>query len=450
MCRADSFCAFLFSFFLIFVLHLFFGKDIFFYDAEYYWSLADNSNFFEFPLSMRGYLYPWVLAPIKFLCILFNSLIPLKISFALVYAFGFSVILPGIYKQLTGVAPSFRAIIVLLLAFMVLFPGLLIYPLSDLPALLFLGLSLHLILLVSDNAVRRSWIPAILAGVALYASYNTRTIYLVAVPFIVLLFVLSIPKIGIRVFLCFMFGVLIAAIPQMIVNKKHLGSFSPMVSASAGGKSLTSMQLVWGLQVQKYETSVHSTSGEARVFYQDDAGLRLLKANRIDGIHFGNIEYMRLSQQNPVAMLGLLGRHLINGLNVQDNFAYRETDPQYTVLWAQILTLTLLTLFLLIFLTSDVNFAFFDWRRSCVFLAVLIPSLVILPSAMETRFLLSLQIFILCICFYSVELTASGVLRRLQQLRMPHLVLTGLVVLMFVAITTATSAQMTHSMHMVN
>jgi len=282
-----------------------------------------------------------------------------------------------------------------------------------------------------------------------YGAYNTRTIYLFSVALIVIgiatmLYRNHPVRTRLLAISAFSIGVAIACAPQVLINKKNYGSLSPAVISTVENRSLFANQLLWGITLQRYETSVDKNSPGPAVFYLDKAGELLFKENNIGKHPFGVKEYLVLALRNPIAFIGIYGRHLVNGLDLRDGDVYTIGQTPKRSRRA-VFNFMIVFLGITIMVTSSrpgtnrIGAERFFW-----FFVAILPVLMVLPGAIETRFFLPIHLAIYCaIALGSDASTILSVLRK-------HGLLTGLIFLLSIAIffsvstTTMSSQQYTY------
>ena len=402
---------------LLFIgLHQLHGVDEFKYDAAVYWKLSQRWTLLNFPKAIRGYFWPAVLSPARYLADIWpqGGLIAFRTVSSIAYAFGLAVLLPTFHVRVFGGRLNFwrRMIVPLLVAGLA--PGVVLYPLSDLPAFLLLIGSLTLLIGLAAEPVRpRKLAKLVLAGFLLGAAYNVRTIYL----FPLICVVLAVPFLvaGLRGRLAAVAGVLVGlavvSLPQALINLRHHGVLTPMVySQVSHSKSLFASQLLWGITVQRYETSIAAPAPAPCINYLDKAGTDLLDRSRIDPVHFGVADYIGLVTRHPFDFLGIYGRHVLNGLDLRDGEVYVD-EPGHVRNGAS--ALSFLVMFMaawLLLMRQRLDPARAQDTTSCAALrsapapqhalraapfwlfVVLLPVLAIVPGAMETRFFLPLHL----------------------------------------------------------
>lgn len=373
-------------------LHHFADVRVFAADAGYYWALSNPTDFVLFPISFRGYVLPLLLLPLHAL----DSLIGIsgfpsfRILSSLIYAWLLTGPVAHCLVELFGgeLTAARRLILPMLLA--LFFPGLLIYPLSDLPALILLIAGLTL--LARAKRPGGEWM-LFWAGVCFSASYNIRTVYivsvLVATP-IVLFSVLSERTIlkrcaGLTLWLA---GLALVAVPQAWINARTHHIPSPLVIAlMPTGKPLIPSQLQWGITLQRYETSINVPESPAGVYYLDGAGAKLFDELEAGSVPMTIPRYLQLLVRKPVEFSGLLGRHLINGLDVRDGRVY--------VLKASSRNNEIAVLNFCVLFTGLMIWNLRTQRTGgLAALVLLAPVLALLPGAVETRFFLPLHVLI--------------------------------------------------------
>ncbi|NWD66426.1 hypothetical protein HX870_02165 [Pseudomonas gingeri] len=386
-------------------------------DAFIYWDLSSSIWNFSFPQTIRGYFYPLLLSPAKFIFETFpgTGYLALHLMQALAFSFSLTLLLPYIFTRLIGGRVSLvkRLIVPLLVA--IFFPTLIAYTLSDLPALCLILACLATILFASErNSFMESGLLIFLAGIMAYGAYNTRTIYL----FTMLLLTLLIPTLVFRgaplskrimLAIAFILGAGLTAIPQALINVKHLGSATPMVVTDVRNASLFARQLKWGITIQRYETGYDVKSGAIfPIFHLDPAGEELFKRLDLGNVKTSIQGYFKALISEPFGFLKIYTRHLINGLDVRDDDTYTKVlSKEKNVRSLASLLTSIFGLFCLFYLmvrrstsgnipaTADKT----DFRWVWLFV-ILLPVMAIIPGAIETRFFVTLHLMAYCAIAY--------------------------------------------------
>lgn len=365
-------------------VHQYLNVREFHWDAKEYWKLGSLEALLD-QKNIRGYFYPLLLAPMKLISELMGDrwFYAYRLGTSVVYAFVLACVIPDLFVGIFGGKLSVMRRIFVPTLIALLYPGLLVYPLSDLPAflLLFCGLAV---------AVSRHKIPElILAGTLVGAAYNVRTIYLF--PLIIVAICVPLVILRGREWKCrclggaaYLMGVALIFIPQAIINKHVQNVASPFVMAKAAGRSLIAAQLQWGITMQRYETSIDARVPAPQQVYLDKAGEEIFAAERIQSPMTVR-SYLSLVLSRPLDFLGIYGRHLVNGIDLRDGKVY-ITSPTYNKNYLSITSFTLIWigLFVLVRMRHSKN----AWFALAV---LVLPVAVILPGAIETRFFLPLH-----------------------------------------------------------
>jgi len=262
-------------------------------------------------------------------------------------------------------------------------------PSSDIIAFEFCVLSQ--ILLISGVEDQR-YIPIalkmFLSGVFLYFAYNTRTIYMFAGFFIVgeglFLAVKRFRFWGIVYTATIFLGIIIAAIPQYIINYRSEGILSPAVITNG----LFNLQLLWGLKLQRYDSTVSNVLETPRVCFVDRSGLAIIQREGI-GDEISYAQYFKILFKYPFEMLGIYFRHFVNMLMpVYPENIISNLDKGKTLITGA--SLIMGTLFGTVLELKKIKKQ--TWLH---FLPVFIPILFIIPGSVEQRYALGLYLFII-------------------------------------------------------
>lgn len=426
---------------LLFVAQRWHGIEYFPYDSNLYWSLAVDPWSLPANAFIRGYFFPallgaWVAA---LSAIGIAQVEAFRLFSSLVYSAGLTILLPETYRLLAGGRTSLARRLCPALLLALLFPGLFLFPLSDLPAALLIWSAVLLLLRSASPTASRPLLLALLAGCAAGAAYNTRTIYLFSVGLLIFGQLLQ-ARARWRELGCFALGAVLIGVPQVAVNMRMHGQVSLNPSVSYVGGALFLKHLVWGMSTQKYET--YMVEGIAALPYPDPAGTRLLADVSNEAPVDTVPAYFLAVVRNPMPFVGLYGRHFINGLDVRDGRVYMTDPPHRKTLtsFACISVLLLATLSLVAgnpARSGELPRPALRW--ACV-AALVLPALLAIPGAIETRFLLPLHMFLYVAAAGTWSTAAIGASLRSRPLLIGALAL--LAYGMFFAVTQDTLAQL--------
>lgn len=440
---------------LLLALHYHYNVTFLPNDAAEYWHFSKPGVLGNLP-THRGYVWALLLLPLHLVAdAAGHVLTTYRVGLAIFYGVLLPTLVPAAFVQVFGGKVSFlrRLLPVCLLA--QIFPGVLIYPLTDLPAFLMALAALLCVLRGFRQSVPRATSLALIAiaGMLMGAAYNTRTIYLFAL--FGMLFLLAfrngaartpfLKMLGVTAFAA---GLLAVSLPQLVVNLRTHGVGSLAVISHSADKNLFAKQLLWGISVQRYETTLPNRSGEGEgVYYVDPAGARLLQGVALVHTRFSVGAYVDMVKQYPLEFLALYARHAMNGLDVRDGMAYtRKPSPLRNrtalfnfgvlalacwVIWATRRAPT----------ASGHQPAPAGWPFSLAVL--LLPVAAIVPGAIETRFFLPLHLLAYCVIAFRFD---AGILR--QSVKRHGYAIAFAVALaasLFFAITLTTMSQMQYA-----
>ena len=376
---------------------------------------------------MRGYVYPLLLLPSHLIEILtankINNIIAYRVYSSLVYALAFAYVIPGMFEKIFKKSIGITARLGVLIITMFFWPGLFIYALSDMVAVVFSVLSIFLLLFLldKDDLTWKIVTLGLCFGISVYFTYNIRTVYIFTLPVLFLAFVINIskrkPLFYFVILVSIISGLVLAAIPQMLINQNNYGRITPLVITDdyAGHKNLFLFQLVTGITYERYETYVGPYLGTAgypaSMVYSSNIGAAILKMTPVKGDE-GITEYLRLVIRYPLDFANIYFRHVISGLDNRFGMIYIKDITQMNNFTAFLnFTLWFFGLCFIKFfysLKSDDDFKGIKnyWNfikdRGIWLFALVMPVIVIIPGALETRFFLPLHILLYALLFYVI------------------------------------------------
>ena len=374
------------------------------YDALDYWTRGNSIRENSFSLlgieGFRGYIFPFYLS----LASVFGRM-GFYIINALFLSFFVSTIFPYIVNN--GKKSCLRNACAMILL-CIFFCGLVVYPLSDLFALVVFSCALCCLQKYKESQKRRCrYILVGGVGFFAYLAYNTRTIYLFAGIAIIIYILIGIvlekncsikKRIGntVRDISVCGVGAMIAAFPQAIMNYSNLKVFSFKVPTNG----LMLQQLFWGIQYQRYDTYVPAVADSLhgpQVYFEDRIGIQLLEKLG-DEMNSSWFCYIKLFLENPIDCLGIYTRHLINFLFPCWPEIYVKN--LHSSKW--IMGLLGICLFFAA-AVALIEKCYIDSANFKSFVLMMIPAALIVPGAVEYRFSVSIYIFVICQICYNIE-----------------------------------------------
>lgn len=416
---------------------------VFPYDSGNYWQLSDPAVLLAGPQTIRGIIFPILLAPTHALFKVFGqfmpqaSALPPRLLFAVQFAFLLAILAPEAYVVIFGGRLTFFRRLIAPVLTMIFLSGALLYPLSDLPAALMLLFAVSLAVRAgSEHASSRSRFWSLLGSGALAgAAYNTRTIYL----FPVVCLLLAIPIIALRraqprtralMTALFVGGVLLVSIPQAGLNYKLRGVFTPeVITESSYSGGLFAFQLRTGIRIQRYETYVGRNISSPAASYLDPLGVRIYAEEGLADAPVTVGSHALIVARHPLEFAQIYARHFINGLDVRDGEVYITADSTDPTRRTPLAILNFLVLFVAGWVVvvrcttrkedreqpversaarsvpSPVDFARVpadaDWP---LWLGILVlPVVATIPGAIETRFFLPVHL----LAYFTIALNAD-------------------------------------------
>ncbi len=327
----------------------------FYYDSGLYWELGESFtkeghfSLLNFENGIRGYGLPLIYHGLRILDahLAWSESATVKLFNAAILALIGGVLAPKLAELAWPERPwdlSRRLALVALL--LIFWSGFLNYPLSDFPALA----AALLALVAVGRPNRPGWM--LCAGLACGAAIDIRAAYLLLLPVLLALAVASWvaqrgaphPATGRRA-LCMVLlvaGFAAVSLPQSLAAHRHFGTWSFIPGAMF---NVAKEFLIPGMTLQLYDTYV-GAGHPAQMFYEDPTGTRILHSYN-NGVITGYGQYLELIASHPLAMGGLLARHVVNALDVRYSTPYIESPEDGSNRWMRIAGFALVLLALL-------------------------------------------------------------------------------------------------------
>lgn len=387
---------------VLFFIHFINSITVYPYDAGAYWNLGyefglNSFRFTNYSYGLRGYLLPffhYILIKLADIGI-GTERTNLWTFHSVGYTILFFSLFPRLMEKMWNIKINNRVRVLFVLVCLYFFKGLILYPLSDLPACFFFFLALYFLTFLlgeQNDSIKRECFYGGMVGVSLAAAYYIRPVYLIGIiGFIIIVayFIVSRKK---YVFLCSFLGMILVSYLQIRINQTHFDTNSPFIQTETAyeGKSLYLQQLNWGMMVQKYETNLDLQVYEnPSMSFEDKIGKTLLDQN---GMFTGYGEYLTFVVGHIVDVGCIYLKHLFNGLDITYNQTYIE-DLNQNRFFIQFFNYTFLFLGI-----EGIGFAFkkqcWDIAKVGVVGCYFLPILLVIPTAVETRFFIGLHLLL--------------------------------------------------------
>jgi hypothetical protein len=376
------------------------GFRPFYADAAGYWTLASSFtqaghfSLLNYESELRGYVLPLVIYLLKLLATTsYSSQSTVATVFnALLFALIGAVLAPRLaevtWPEQHWGAPRRVALTTVLLVF---WSGDLNYPLTDFP-----GLAMVLLALVAiARADRPGWM--LLAGIAGGAAVNLRPAYLPLALMLLVVLVLNWSEqpgaahtSTTRRALCaglLVLGFVAVSLPQGLSTHRHYGTWSFIPGSST---SLTEEVLTKGMYAQRWDSYEQPPVIPNAIEYPDVSGRRLLTQQPGDAVKSTG-QYLDLLVSHPTIIVPMLVRHVVNGLDARYSTIYVEHFDSGGHIWLRVsgFLLVFLALVRLLWPEARRGLGQTRWRYP---LALSICCVTVLPSAIETRYILPIYL----------------------------------------------------------
>lgn len=348
ICYNRKTLSYIIGFLMCFIFLSIFWTDSIYGDASGYSTMAEkfiesglgnfrlqleegSSEAYQF--SVRGYAWPWIIAFFKEIS--FQTKIGWWVVYSLFISFGFTFLLPEIFELLFNKRIKCFARIVPLALTLFIWPGLVIYTLSDIPSIIFMALGLYVVLLICKRELHIyiRLILGILAGFWLGFSYYIRSGNIVSVILaLLILCIYSCRKCFSKkliVVIAFCLGVGISTLPQIAINVNcnHKFSYQVPVFFTSG---IGAREYFYGVSLLRYETVISEAYPEIAARSWDGFAGTLLNSDNIPENQVDGRSLLNNILKYPVEYLGIFSAKFANfaesrfGELYIQNFKYRS------------------------------------------------------------------------------------------------------------------------------
>lgn len=406
-------------------------------DASNYWQISKqftrsgHFSLLTFHQPLRGYSFPLMLNVIRHVgsWTHIGGLPLFRLLAAVEWALLLAVIMPTIFQHILNVRLSLVSIGLFSAISFVFWRGQMLYTLTDFISIFFMASGVlmldHAASAVSPRRTR-IW-QAFAAGFALALAANIRPVYQVTLVlgagFLLWQLARSVrrsPR-SLEFIAMFLIGAIVVLTPQSIINKQDLGQISPFANNGhrAGHPSLYTEQLGWGVYMQRYDTIIDPNQLARPAVYLDERGLILShqKPNLSDPPPPLTLsQYVHLVVRHPRFFVGAYARHFFNGLDTAFSTPYpTHIYPRSAALG--FLTFLIMALaFLRVCVALRQSRGRVDARRGYLLAIFVLPALISIPLAVETRFLIPISMLMMGAVLFRPA-TTTGATRMFPRAR---------------------------------
>lgn len=393
-----------------------------YYDAQNYIDLANSMildgkfSFDNFPPSIRGYLFPFVLLISNYISqsIFNNELVGIRILNSISITLIVYAILPTFFRKNISFKRKIIGSAVISVFILYFFGYLVYYPLSDIVSFLFFTSGVTLIKYINISIKKNvNFVKVIflsfLTGIILYSAYNSRTIYLYPIILLLIIFWFINLRYNLKktiiLSILILTGMGIVALPQMKINKKYIGVYSPIISTPyQGAENLFLAQLYNGMSIQRYETYVGSLDQYPlpSVKFIDNSGFEILRRENMQINTISYLDIVKLFFKYPIDFIGIYLRHIVNYITPIFSQGY-ITDLNLDKKLLFILNFIIYAMCVLGVMSSYKGINLFS-KHNLYFYILLLPVFLIIFGAPETRFFIQLYILIYVYLCYFIDI----------------------------------------------
>lgn len=363
----------------------------YYYLSETFLNESGEFSFAHYPIIFRGYVFPFFLFLIKKV----SEIINVADSHLIVFV----NIIFSVYMFVNVIASVFQMqskshfkirVIFMYLTFLLFWKDLILFPLTDMWVIGLLLIISNIFIFIIDRKIKYQslFFFIFISGMLSYFVYNMKTMSLYSLLIMwTVFFIWNSERILVKAgcIISGVTGIVVAAMPQIIINQNQYGIVSLKVPYNLYESILTS-----GVLLQRYETDVSMSTGSVSVGSIDEIGQWIFQREGIEKIQsLGH--YLSLVLKYPFEFISIYSRHFVNALDFRFNsiYIYRFNYSN--------LTFTILNYSILFLLTALIIHRVRSKRikidiNMIMLLGVALPTLLMLISHMEIRYFLNLYV----------------------------------------------------------
>lgn len=403
----------------------------FYYDSEYYWMLSEtlyDGRSFTFEagnFNYRGYVYAVFLTCINGAGTYSKYIYWMLLSF--IYSFLIVGIIGDLAEIVMEVKISMAKRLVPLILLLIFWPGLFLYPLTDLITVLVSVTAVYCICALAQSKYGyQDVFCAFFAGALSYFAMNTRATYKWNIYLSLIMITIMCWKSGwkrvVKLLGLYILGVGALAAPQIYSNYVcyHVLTYdNPLVLYRA--EQGMSYLLFQGAKLLRYETYVGVGSGETilpGITGYDPIMSIILEREGIDltaSDTFSMIKYIKMFVKYPVEYLGMYFAHFVNCLDVRYGEIYiKEFGGRYHL---QIISV-IIYMITLVDMHNKLIFNRLQGIKSkdllkeicpkygLIIMYIILPVIISLPAHIEPRYAIALHLLIYVYIAYCTDYRA--------------------------------------------
>lgn len=312
---------------IIIILFLFYNRNLdYFGDAGGYFFMSTeflNQGFGNFKMvfeegsgsaflfAVRGYGWPFMIAILRLLG--FRTQLGWLFWWACFICFGLSYVIPELFETIFKRNNGFISRIIVCVFMLIFFPGIIIYPLSDIPAITMVCLGILLIIKSYTSVMVKKIFMVFGSGVCLGLAYYIRTgcivSCIVAIALIIIYEKRMVKKL--IVVLALLVGIAVSMIPQIIINREcnGLNTYKVPIGLTT---NITQQEYYNGVRYFRFETNVTGKHPDLQLISEDNMASTLFKQQNMQPEAIGAKDLFKSMSKYPLEFLGIFASKFAN------------------------------------------------------------------------------------------------------------------------------------------
>lgn len=284
--------------------------------------VLEEGNTIDYLFSVRGYGWPFIIAVLRMLG--FKTQIGWLFWWAAFISFGLAYVIPELFETVFKRKGGIISRLIVTAFMLVFWPGEVLYPLSDIPAIIMVCLGILILLKAIDYAKIKQIIGMFSAGLCLGISYYIRTASMLSCMIAVLIILLYGRKEWWRRVLSaavVVIGIFIMMVPQIIINTEcnNAISYKVPISFTTG---ISELEYYNGVRYFRYETNVSGTHPEINLISEDEMAKTLLERQNLVPEQIGAKQLMVSILRYPLEFLGIFAAKFANSIDARYGEVY--------------------------------------------------------------------------------------------------------------------------------
>lgn len=262
--------------------------------------------------ALRGYAWPFIIAILRLLG--FKTNIGWLFWWACFVSFGLAYVIPELFEVIFKKRGGIFSRLAVSFFMIIFFPGVILYPLSDIPGITMVCFGILLIWKSFDYIGGKKYVCIFVAGICLGTAYYIRTG--TAITCLIAVIIIAIyeknkflKKLILISLLCV--GIMLAMIPQIIINKEcnQTVTYKVPITFTSG---VAGMEYYLGVKWLRYETNVTGAHPDTTLISEDEMAGTLLRQQNLVPEEIGAWQLLQSIIRYPLEFLGIYAAKFAN------------------------------------------------------------------------------------------------------------------------------------------